>query len=285
MTDGYEDILYAVQDGIALITLNRPERLNAWTAPMQRSIKRAVVAAARDDSVRVIVITGAGRGFCAGADMNLLKSASGARPDAILPAPEQWDEPSEAAPTIELDPELSTPYPGRFGYLLSLQKPVIAAINGPCVGIGLAFTLFCDLRFASDQAFFTTAFAARGLIAEHGLSWLLPRLVGPARALDLLFSARRVTASEAATMGLVNDVFAHDTFMADVGAYAQRLTQAVSPRSLAVIKAQVLKGMSQELEVALAIADREMAKSFACEDFKEGVAHFTEKRAPRFRGR
>jgi enoyl-CoA hydratase/carnithine racemase len=169
--------------------------------------------------------------------------------------------------------------------LLSLQKPVIAAINGPCVGIGLAFSLFCDLRFASEQAFFTTAFAARGLIAEHGASWLLPRLVGPAHALDLLLSARRVSAREAATMGLVNNVFAHDTFMTEVRSYAQRLAQGVSPRSLAVIKAQVWQALSQDFDRALAVADREMAKSFACEDFKEGVAHFTEKRAPRFRGR
>jgi enoyl-CoA hydratase/carnithine racemase len=145
--------------------------------------------------------------------------------------------------------------------------------------------LFCDLRFASDQAMFTTAFAQRGLIAEHGSSWVLPRLLGPARALDLLMSARRVQAAEAAAIGLVNQTFAHATFMDDVLAYARKLTESVSPRSLAVMKAQVWQSLSQPMTTALDVADREMKKSFTSADFKEGVAHFVEKRAPRFSGR
>ncbi len=279
MTEAYEDILYEVNDSVARITLNRPARLNAWTAAMERSVKRAILASARADTVRAIVITGAGRGFCAGADMGLLQGVS----ETGAGLAEQGHERDE--PVIDLGPDLTLCYPGRFGYLLSVPKPVIAAINGPCVGIALAFTLFCDLRFASEQALFTTAFAERGLIAEHGTSWLLPRLVGPARAFDLLLSARRVRGAEAEALGLVNKTYAHETFMSDVLGYVQRLTHGVSPRSLAVIKAQIWKSLFQELGPALELADREMVKSFGSADFKEGIAHFVEKRAPRFTGR
>lgn len=279
MTQTYEDIDYAQTDGIGTITLSRPERLNAWTGAMERSVKRAMLAAAEDASVRAIVLTGAGRGFCAGADMKALQGAS----ETGAAAP-RAREAVAARPSV-LEPELTTPYPGRFGYLLAIEKPIIAAINGPCAGIGLVLTLFCDLRFASDQAIFTTAFAQRGLIAEHGCSWLLPRIVGPARALDLLMSARRVSASEAAAIGLVNQTFAHASFKSDVQAYVKRLASDVSPRSLAVMKAQVWKSLSQSFEVALDVADREMSKSFGSADFKEGVAHFVEKRPARFSGR
>jgi enoyl-CoA hydratase/carnithine racemase len=286
MPEDYEDIMYTQHDGVGTITLDRPERLNAWTSAMERSVKRAVLAATRDEAVRAIVITGAGRGFCAGADMQMLHNASTATSRATANATAAGRT-EELAPTpvTELDPGLSTAYPGRFGYLMSVGKPVIAAINGPCAGIGLVLTLFCDLRFASEQAMFTTAFAQRGLVAEHGSSWLLPRLIGPARALDLMLSARRVQSREAAALGLVNDVFPHATFFADVLAYTKRLTHEVSPRSLAVMKAQLWTSLSQSMEVSLDIADREMAKSFGSADFKEGVAHFVEKRPPRFSGR
>jgi enoyl-CoA hydratase/carnithine racemase len=286
MPEHYEDILYSKHDGVGTITLNRPERLNAWTAGMERSVKRAVLEATRDEAVRAIVITGAGRGFCAGADMQRLQdaSATSSRATSNESAAARAEE-TTPTPVTELDPGLSTPYPGRFGYLMSVGKPVIAAINGPCAGIGLVLTLFCDLRFASEQAMFTTAFAQRGLIAEHGSSWLLPRLIGPARALDLMLSARRVQSREAAALGLVNDVFPHATFIADVLGYTRRLTHDVSPRSLAVMKAQLWKSLSQAMDVSLDIADREMTKSFGSADFKEGVAHFVEKRSPRFTGR
>jgi len=284
VTETYEDVLYTQQNGVGIITLNRPQRLNAWTSAMESSVRRAVVAASRDEAVRAIIVTGAGRGFCAGADMQMLTNVSTAT--SASTATETRPSRAEQAPhrTVDLEPELLAPYPGRFGYLFSVQKPVIAAVNGPCAGIGLVLTLFCDLRFASDQAMFTTAFAQRGLIAEHGSSWLLPRLVGPSRALDLLMSARRVQGPEAATIGLVNETFPHATFLEDVLAYTRRLTEVVSPRSLAVMKAQVWQSLSQSMGTALDVADREMKKSFASADFKEGVAHFVEKRAPRFTG-
>jgi enoyl-CoA hydratase/carnithine racemase len=280
MVHNYKEIVYEVKAGVALITLNRPERLNAWTATMERSIKRAIFAAAADAAVRVIVVTGAGRGFCAGADMALLQGLEEAAPDPRVPEERpELDATGAAAP---LGPDVSSHYNVRFGYLMSIGKPIIAAINGACAGVGLVFTLYCDLRFASEQAQLLTAFAKRGLIAEHGCSWLLPRLIGPAHALDLLFSARTLTGAEAERIGLVNRAFAPERFMAEVLAYAGTLVETVSPRSMAVIKAQVWKAMFQDLERAVETADWEMAASFASADFTEGVAHFVEKRAPRF---
>jgi len=170
----------------------------------------------------------------------------------------------------------------RFAYFMRAKKPVIAAINGPAAGLGFVMTLYADLRFMSDRAVLTTSFAQRGLIAEHGISWLLPKLVGSAHALDLLLSARRLTPQEAERMGLVNKVFSHENFMENVRAYARLLVDTVSPRSMAVMKAQVWKSFFQSFEEALATADEEMPPSLRGADFKEGVAHFLEKRAPKF---
>lgn len=280
----YEDVLYEVKDRIAVIRLNRPEALNAFTAAMGRGLRGAVGAAVADAAVRVIVLTGAGRGFCAGADMKLLQQiqpgggaatqAGGAAADAPL-----------AGALSDLGPDLSAHYGGRFGYLLQAGKPVIAALNGPAAGLGFVIPLYADVRFAASEAKFTTSFAQRGLIAEHGVSWLLPRLVGPAHAMDLLLSARKFGAAEAERIGLVNRVFAQATFMEEVMAYARNLADTVSPRSMAVIKAQLWKAPFQDFAAALATADSEMQKSFASEDFREGVAHYLEKRAPAFKGR
>jgi len=278
-----EDLTYDVKDRVALLTLNRPDKLNAWTAAMERSLKQALAAAVADDNVRVIVVTGAGRGFCAGADMGLLQSIK----------PDNWEERELAQAAREekfdfasgLGPDVSPHYGGRFGYLMQVKKPIIAAINGPAAGLGLVFALYADMRFAGSDAKFTTAFAQRGLIAEHGISWLLPRLVGPAHALDLLLSARKVTAPEAERMGLVNKVFEQANFMGAVMDYAKALAETVSPRSMGVMKAQVWKALFQDFNEALAAGDSEMQKSFSTADFKEGVAHFVEKRKANFTGR
>ena len=279
----YEDLGYEVTDRVAILTLNRPDKLNAWTAAMEKSLKKALAAAVADDNVRVIVVTGAGRGFCAGADMGLLQSIK----------PDNWEERELAQATREeefdfasgLGPDVSAHYGGRFGYLMQIKKPIIAAINGPAAGLGLVVALYADMRFAGSDAKFTTAFAQRGLIAEHGISWLLPRLIGPANALDLLLSARKVTADEAERMGLVNKVFEQANFMGAVMDYARALAETVSPRSMGVMKAQVWKSLFQGFNEALAIGDSEMQKSFSTEDFKEGVAHFVEKRKANFTGR
>jgi enoyl-CoA hydratase/carnithine racemase len=282
MTDDYEDIRYELRNRVGWITLDRPAKLNAWTTAMERSVQRALGAAQSDDAVRAIVVTGAGRGFCAGADMGLLEGLSNAAPETRALA---RGGTSKAVAQAGLGPDVSAHYGGRFGYLMSVRKPIIAAINGPCAGIGLVFACFCDLRFAADQAVITTAFAQRGLIAEHGISWLLPRLLGPARALELLLSARKLNGAEAEQLGLVHKAFPAERFIDEVTAYGSRLAETVSPRSLAVMKAQVWKSLFQDFEQALATADQEMLASFESDDFKEGVAHFLEKRAPRFSGR
>lgn len=283
----YEDLLYEVREGVALLRLNRPELLNAFTPAMGESLKRAVGAAVADAAVRVIVLTGAGRGFCAGADMKRLQGIQDNKIEAqqaAAPSPVAARN-ATANPDGALGPDVSAHYGGRFGYLLQAGKPIIAALNGPAAGLGLVLALYADIRFAASEAKFTTSFAQRGLIAEHGVSWLLPRLVGPAHSLDLLFSARKFDAAEAARIGLVNKVFAQATFMDEVMAYARTLAVTVSPRSMAVIKAQIWKSPFQDFATALAVADSEMQKSFKSKDFKEGVAHYMEKRAPRFTGR
>jgi enoyl-CoA hydratase/carnithine racemase len=273
----YEDVLREVKDGVAVVSLNRPAALNAYTPAMALGLKRAVADSVADDAVRAIVITGAGRGFCAGADMNVLQN---------IPAGGRVTQ----VPEVDFDfysglgPDVGPHYAGRFGYLLQARKPVIAAINGPAAGLGLVIALYADIRFAGSEAKLTTSFSQRGLIAEHGISWLLPRLVGPAHALDLLYSARKLTAAEAERIGLVNKVFPQETFMQEVMAYARSLAQTVSPRSTAVMKAQVWKALHQEFNDALALADEEMKKSFASADFEEGVAHYVQKRAPAFTG-
>jgi len=274
----YQEILYHVADRVATITLNRPDKLNAWTGVMEQEVRRAMYDAEADENVRVIVLTGAGRGFCAGADMSLL---SGIAAHGIGEREKVLANTDNGVKRESIRPDFQK----KYSYFPSLQKPVIAAINGPAVGLGFIITLYCDLRFASDAARFGTAFAKRGLIAEYGLAWLLPRLIGPANALDLLFSARLIDAGEALRMGLVNQVYPQDAFLDHVHAYAKELAHSVSPRSMRVIKQQVYNAMFQSLSEAFDASEQEMIDSLQCEDFKEGVAHFVEKRAAHFSGR
>ncbi len=276
----YQDILYAVEDSVAVITLNRPEALNAWRAEMERDVRAAMTAAARDDAVRVIVLTGAGRGFCAGADMKGLQSTVVAAQDGRPASP----APARATPA-PFDADSRTDFQHQYSYFPAVPKPIIAAINGACAGLGMVMALYADMRFASDAAKFTTAFSRRGLIAEHGISWLLPRLVGFANAADLLFSARVVLAPEAQTLGLVSRVIPHQTFEREVMAYARMLAAEVSPRSLREMKREIWNAQFQGLGEAIDTANADMKGSFVSEDFKEGVAHFVEKRAPAFTGR
>ena len=276
----YEDILYAVDGGVAVIKLNRPEKLNAWRVEMERELRAAMREAGADPAVRVIVLTGAGRGFCAGADMNGLQSTvaagqsrSGTAPTPAASGPEPFDATSR------------DDYQRQYAYFPAVPKPIIAAVNGACAGLGMVMALYADMRFASDAAVFTTAFSRRGLIAEHGISWLLPRLVGMAHAADLLFSARKVRAPEALAMGLVSRVIPLADFEAEVMDYARMLATEVSPRSLGEIKREIWAAQFQGLGEAIDAANADMQGSFVSEDFKEGVAHFVEKRAPAFTGR
>ena len=272
----YQDITVGVAERVCTITLNRPERLNAWTQRMENEFRHAAEAAAADESVRAIVVTGAGRGFCAGADMDILEAGAASGGDGTA------DSSALAVPDAAGGIERN--YAWRFSYLLRIPKPVFAAINGPIAGIGLCMALFCDFRFMADGQKLTTAFAKRGLIAEHGASWMLPRLVGLTNALDLLMSARTVVTQEAAALGLVT-AMPVEGFLAAVQKRAGELTFHASPRSIGVIKRQVYDSLFQNLDEAWMRADEEMQASFGSEDFREGVAHFLEKRAPVFTGR
>ncbi len=273
----HQETLYQVADRVATITLNRPDKLNAWTGTMEQEVRASIHEAEQDPRVRVIILTGAGRGFCAGADMSLLgeiaQKGLGERASALAN--------TSNGQRAGVRPDFQK----KYSYFPSIQKPVIAAVNGPAVGLGFVITLYCDLRFASDAARFGTAFAKRGLIAEYGLAWMLPRLIGPANALDMLFSARLVDASDALRMGLVNRVFPQDHFLEDVQGYAKELAYNVSPRSMRVMKDQVYSAMFQTLSEAFESSEQEMLQSLQCDDFKEGVAHFLEKRAAAFTGK
>ena len=270
MAEGWQEILYRVQDRVATITLNRPEKLNAWTAVMARELREALTAAQADEGVRAIVITGAGRGFCSGADMSRLAAAAAGR--STLGAP--------PAPTEGVEANFAQ----RLSYMLAVKKPILAAINGPVAGVGLVVTFYCDMRYMASGAKLTTAFARRGLIAEHGIAWLLPRLIGPMNALDLLYTARSVEAAEAEKMGLVR-VLPDEGFRQAVQARAADIANLSSPRSTGIIKKQVYEAMFQSLAQATAIANREQEICRDTEDFREGVAHYLEKRQPNFSGR
>jgi enoyl-CoA hydratase/carnithine racemase len=269
-------VLYDVRDRIATITFNRPDRLNAFNGDIETGLRQAMTAAAKDEAVRVIVLTGAGRGFCAGADMDRLSGAASVGGSNV---------PSESRQPLDLGGSARADFQHKYTYFPAVPKPIIAAVNGPAAGLGFVFACYCDIRFAGSDAIFTTAFSRRGLIAEYGLSWLLPRLVGPGHAFDLLYSARRVTAQEAERIGLVNRVFPQAELMAGVREYASELANAVSPRSMRVMKRQVWEALLQGLGDAVETANEEMRHSFKSEDFREGVAHFVEKRAARFTGR
>jgi enoyl-CoA hydratase/carnithine racemase len=228
---------------------------------MERVYFAMLEECAQAEEVRVIVVTGAGRGFCAGADMQQLQALGDGKVDV------------DAEAALGRRPQT---------FPLSISKPIIAAINGACAGIGLVAALMCDVRFAAEGAKLTTAFARRGLVAEHGISWMLPRLIGPARALDLLLSGRVVFAEEAQTLGLVNRVYAPEKLLEETLDYARELVVNCSPTSMATIKRQVYADLELGLAEALAEADRLMLESFTAADFVEGVASFVQRRDPRF---
>jgi enoyl-CoA hydratase/carnithine racemase len=275
----YNEILYDVTDRIATITLNRPTKLNAWTLTMGNEVQAALEQAEKDDNVRVILLTGAGRAFCAGMDMQALGHIVGDPSGGVVERIRKDWATGPRRPGAR--PDFQTVY----SYFPAIEKPIIAALNGTTVGLGLVMALYCDVRFAADGAKFSTAFSRRGLIAEHGMAWMLPRLVGIANSCDLIMSARTVDAQEALRIGLVNRLLPQETFLAGVREYAQELATMVSPRSLRIMKKQIYDSLFQTLGEAIAQANEEMFKSMVCADFREGVAHFLEKRPPAFTGK
>lgn len=265
-------VRYDVADRIATITLDRPERLNAWTGRMHTEYRSCLRAAESDPGVRVIVVTGAGRGFCAGADTAALEkhAEAGAYDDGIRTTP--------AMPGYGIRPE----FDHDFAYHFGISKPIIAAINGPAAGVGLVLACYCDIRFAAAGAKLTTSAPRLGLPAEFGLSWLLPRLVGLGHANDLLFSSRIVLAEEAATMGLVNRVLPADELLEHTYEYAGRLATEVSPASLAVTKFQVYADQHDDVGTSVRRSVAELEAMMTRPDYAEGVRAWLQRRPPEF---
>jgi enoyl-CoA hydratase/carnithine racemase len=270
----YQDIIYDVADPVAIITMNRPERLNAFTNRMLAEIRHALAAAEQDERVVGIILTGAGRGFCAGMDMGSL--------DNLASGSEQAEDLSTLS-AHPGDPDLGPDFQVTFSYLLSIRKPLIGAINGACAGLGFVFALLTDMRFIERQAKFATAFSQRGLIAEHGASWILPRLIGSGKALDILWSSRKFDGEEADRLGLAERLCDGGTAVEQAREFISDLAANASPTSLRIIKAQVYRHLNMPLGEAMSETNDWMAVSLKREDFREGVASFMERRPPTFK--
>lgn len=270
----YQDIIYEVDNPVAVITLNRPEALNAFTRTMLAEIRHALAAAEQDEQVVGIVLTGAGRGFCPGMDMNALNAISGGEAAGQDDISKLKADPGDA--------ELGDNFQVTYSYFMSIRKPIIAAINGACAGLGLAIATMTDLRIVERSAKFSTAFSQRGLIAEHGISWTLPRLIGSGNALDLLWSARKFTGEEAKALGLAEQLVDDGESLQAAIAYIKNLAASSAPKSLQIMKAQVYRHMNMQLGEAMRETNDWMAASLKRDDFKEGVRSFIEKRPPNF---
>ncbi len=260
---GNEAVRYEVSEaGVAVITLNRPERLNSWGADISSGVYAAFDRAEADAAVRAVVLTGTGKGFCAGAYMGAMQ---------------------DLGESISGDTDVSKIVGERHPHFLTtLRKPVIAAINGACVGIGLTHALMCDVRFAATGAKFATAFPRRGLIGEYGITWILPRLAGWGASADLLLSGRTFLAEEAAQLGLVKAVVPPEDLLPTALAYAEDLARNCSPASMAVIKSQLYGDAGDPVVDVSARAEKLMHESLVRPDLIEGISAFLEKRPPNF---
>jgi 2-(1,2-epoxy-1,2-dihydrophenyl)acetyl-CoA isomerase len=255
----FETILYEKKDRVLTISLNRPEVLNAFTVTMGQEVLQAFHQAEDDDDVGCVVLTGAGRGFCAGADVrefqaNIQRETLG----SVQPQPESLCQ-----------------------LIFNLKKPIIAAVNGPAVGVGFTMTLPCDIRIASDRARFGAIFVRVGLVPEFGSSFLLPRLVGLAKAKELALLGRIIDAQEALDIGLVSKVVPHEELMAETMSLATALAQGPT-RALGLVKEVLHQGLVSDLASAEALEARILAGCVRSPEHAEGVRAFLEKRQPRF---
>ena len=277
MTNSTNLVTYAVTDGIALITLNRPEVRNAWLNETTTLYRALLCEAELDRQVRVVVVTGAGSTFCVGADMSLLDEMSGG---TATIGPRNPDGTPLPLPGNQRDPD----YALAHAYTLAMSKPVIAAINGAAAGIGFITACYADIRLAAAGAKLTTSVAKLGLPAEHGMSWLLPRLIGLGPAVELLLTGRTVTAEEAATIGLIHHVYPADQLHEQALSYAACIVADVAPSSLKIIKAQIYADMRGSFADAVRVADESMQRMVPSDDFREAVTAFGERRHPNFSG-
>jgi enoyl-CoA hydratase/carnithine racemase len=250
-------VLAEMRGAVLVLTLNRPDKLNAWGQAMETRYFDLLEEAEHNPDVRAVVVTGAGRGFCIGADFDDLKAIAA----------------SDMTPLGRGRP---------ISYPMTISKPLLAAINGPAAGVGLVQALYCDLRVTAPTVKLTTAFARRGLIAEYGCAWLLPALVGRGAALDLLLSARVVLGDEAFAIGLVNRLAEPEAVLETALEYATDLAENCSPTSMSIIKRQVQHAMNATFDAAFTEADAEMLESFSRADVQEGVASYLERRRPAF---
>ena len=274
MAVNYEEILYEIDGKVAVITMNRPDTLNALTDLTQAEIRHALDASDRNPEVIGSVLTGAGRGFCSGVDMNAL----GAMSEAGKRLGNAHEHLAAEAGNPDRDPNFLSSPP----YFLALRKPLIAAVNGACAGLGFSYATFCDMRFADRNAKFVSSFSPRGLIAEHGTSWMLPRLVGPSNALDIFWSSRKFDGDEAHRMGYANRVCEPGECVNEAVTYLNDIAGTAAPMSLMMMKKQVYRHLMQDLGPAMSESTTWMDESLARGDFKEGVASFVEKRPPQF---
>lgn len=272
----YQEILYSVNGPVAEVRFNRPDRLNALTRRMLAEMKHAIGEAEKDDNVVGIVLTGEGRGFCAGMDMQAL-SALGAAGGTGKRVDEDYG--LDAQPG---DPAMGEDFLKGHSYLMAVRKPIIAAINGPCAGLGFVLAMLCDLRFMGQEAVVTASFSQRGLVAEYGVSWILPRIIGVSKTLDLLWTSRKIKGDEAKEMGLVDKVFPAGDVAAQARAYIEELAAKAAPYSLMMMKRQVYRHLAMPLGEAVAETTQWIAESTARDDFKEGVNAYLEQRPPRF---
>lgn len=264
---------YEVGDGIATLTLHRPDRMNAWTGRMHTEYRWMVQQAEEDPAVRALIVTGSGRAFCAGADTQALEghvSKGGYDPGT----PDELAEPGYG-----VRPEFDAFFAWHFG----LTKPVVAAINGPAAGVGFALACYADLRFAAAGAKFTTAHGRLNLPAEYGLSWMLPRLVGLTRANDLLLTSRKFLAEEAEAMGLINAVLPAEQLMEHVRGYVVEMIAGNSPGSLASTRRQIYSDLHRSVAESVTDSEARLERMMKEPDFAEGVAALVEKRTPRWR--